>query len=133
MAKAIQKINPFKPKTQPVRGCFHLGHSQSPEEGEAHFSKEAVSGKQMIAAMLKYIWPADDKLTRDRVKLSMGLLISAKLLNVCAPFIFKYAVDYLNAANTLNMSTPQDTIITVTTSLLIGCRYNYYKCRPITY
>lgn len=76
----------------------------------------------MIGAMLKYIWPADDKLTRDRVKLSMGLLISAKLLNVCVPFIFKYAVDYLNAANTLNMSTPQDTIITVTTSLLIGCK-----------
>lgn len=88
------------------------------------FNKQPVSGQEMIGAMLKYIWPADDQRTKDRVKLALKLLISAKLLNVSVPFIFKYSVDYLNSAGTLNMTTPQDTIITVATSLLLGCKFN---------
>lgn len=76
----------------------------------------------MIAAMLKYIWPSDDPIIRNRVKTAVGLLIGAKMLNVCVPFIFKYSVDYLNAGQSLTMTTPQDTILTVVTSLLLGCK-----------
>lgn len=76
----------------------------------------------MIGAMLKYIWPSDDAMVRNRVKTALGLLIGAKMLNVCVPFIFKYSVDYLNSSHTLAMTTPQETIIAVATSLLLGCK-----------
>lgn len=76
----------------------------------------------MIQAMLQYIWPPDDKAIRKRVMLAVQLLIGAKLLNVAVPFIFKYGVDALNTGGTLNMNTPSDTVLTVATSLLIGCK-----------
>ena len=47
-------------------------------------------------AMISYIWPKDDPGVRRRVKLAVGLLVAAKLLNISVPFIFKHAVDYLN-------------------------------------
>jgi len=49
----------------------------------------------------------------------VGLLVGAKTLNVCVPFLFKGAVDALNV---LNMNTPADTALTLTTSLLLGCK-----------
>lgn len=76
----------------------------------------------MIHAMLKYIWPKDDKAVRDRVKVALSLLVVAKLLNVTVPFIFKYSVDYLNVGGTLNMETAPETVVTVATSLLLGCK-----------
>lgn len=79
-----------------------------------------VTGREMIVAMLQYIWPRDDKAIRTRVSVAVGLLIAAKLMNVAVPFTFKYAVDYLNMGGTLNMSTAPDTVLTVTTSILLG-------------
>lgn len=76
----------------------------------------------MITAMLQYIWPKEDKAVRDRVKLAVGLLIGAKLLNVTVPFLFKYAVDYLNTAGQLNIDTAASTVTTVATCILLGCR-----------
>lgn len=75
----------------------------------------------MVKAMLQYIWPQNDKAIRDRVTVAVGLLISAKLLSVSVPFIFKYSIDYLNTAGTLNLETAPATVATVATSLLIGC------------
>ncbi|XP_018578995.1 ATP-binding cassette sub-family B member 7, mitochondrial isoform X1 [Anoplophora glabripennis] len=74
----------------------------------------------MIQAMLQYIWPKDDKSVRDRVKLAVSLLVGAKVLSVTVPFIFKYAVDYLNAGAALNMDTAPQTAATIATSLLLG-------------
>lgn len=71
--------------------------------------------------MLQYIWPKDNKSVRDRVTLAVGLLIGAKLLNVSVPFIFKYSIDYLNSAGTLNLETAPATVATYATTLLIGC------------
>lgn len=84
--------------------------------------QETVTGMQMIQAMLKYIWPKDDKAVRDRVKLALLLLVGAKLTNVTVPFIFKYSVDYLNVGGTLNMETAPATVATVASSLLLGCK-----------
>lgn len=83
---------------------------------------KVVTGQEMIKAMLRYIWPADDKAIRERVSLAVGLLISAKLMNIAVPFTFKYAVDYLNSGATLNMGTAPETILTVATSILLGCK-----------
>lgn len=74
--------------------------------------------------MVQYIWPKDDKGIRNRVMLAVGLLMGAKILNVTVPFIFKYSVDYLNANSyiNLNMESAPETVATVATSLLLGCK-----------
>lgn len=121
MAKAVQRINIFKPKSTPSRGCFHPGASMLSRDSIKIPDQREVSGRDMINAMLRYIWPSDDPQIRHRVKVALGLLVGAKSLNVCVPFTFKYAVDYLNTGNTLAMTSPSETIITVATSLLLGC------------
>lgn len=117
----MQRINIFRPKTSPTRGCFHPGTSVLSRDN-LQITNRDVTGRDMIKAMLKYIWPADDPATRNRVKLALGLLVGAKMLNVSVPFIFKYSVDYLNSCNTLSLSTPPETIITVATAMVLGCK-----------
>ena len=55
---------------------------------------------------------------------AMGLLISAKLLNVGVPFLFKYAIDHLNVHldTPLHLSDPQGAVLTTTLALLMGCK-----------
>ena len=49
------------------------------------------------------------------------------MVNVQVPFIFKYAVDYLNnSSNWLNMADPTSTILTTATALVIGCKYEIF-------
>ena len=43
-----------------------------------------------------------------------------QVINTCVPFIFKHAVDTLNAANTLNLGSPETTVATMVTATLIG-------------
>lgn len=121
LALALNKVPKFTPKPQPVRGCFHPGASVLSRDS-LPLNGKPVTGPQMIQAMLQYIWPHDNKAIRDRVTLALSLLVGAKVLNVSVPFIFKYAVDYLNVGNTLNMDTAPETVGTVATSILLGCR-----------
>ncbi|KOX77977.1 ATP-binding cassette sub-family B member 7, mitochondrial [Melipona quadrifasciata] len=81
----------------------------------------------MIKAMLRYIWPEDNPDIRKRVKIAIGLLVGAKVLNVGVPFIFKYTIDSLNTHHMaatgnaiLSLGSASDTVATVATSLLIG-------------
>lgn len=122
LAVALKRLPIGKPKSQPIRGCFHPGASVLSRETISIKDTEPVSGTQMLQAMLQYIWPKDDQAIRNRVKVALSLLIGAKLLNVSVPFVFKYAVDYLNVGSTLNMETAPDTVLTVATSLLLGCK-----------
>lgn len=124
LAKAVNriKLSSLTPKSQPARGCFHPGAGSLAREHLSVGKAQPITGRQMISAMLTYIWPADDSAVRKRVTVAVGLLISAKLLNVAVPFMFKYGVDTLNAGSALNMTTPSDTVLTVATSLLLGCK-----------
>ncbi|XP_043255577.1 iron-sulfur clusters transporter ABCB7, mitochondrial isoform X2 [Colletes gigas] len=113
--------------SQQKRDCFHPGASNLSQEGIDFQGKEPVTSRSMITAMLRYIWPKDDPEIRKRVQMAVGLLVGAKVLNVCVPFIFKYAVDNLNAqsialngTDILNLGTAPETVGTVATSLLIG-------------
>lgn len=63
------------------------------------------------------------------MKIAMGLLVGAKVLNVLVPFVFKYAIDILNAhtaamsgSAAMDLTTAPATVATVATSLLVGCR-----------
>ncbi|XP_050309511.1 iron-sulfur clusters transporter ABCB7, mitochondrial-like [Anthonomus grandis grandis] len=109
------------PTSQPARGCFHPGATVLSRDA-IPLNGKPVTGTEMIKGMWQYIWPADNKDIRDRVKLAVSLLIGAKLMNVCVPFIFKYAIDYLNvqAGSVLTMETAPETVGTVATSLLLG-------------
>ncbi|KAL3282588.1 hypothetical protein HHI36_005764 [Cryptolaemus montrouzieri] len=119
LAKVLKRITHPISKSQPARGCFHPGASVLSRE-TLPVDGKPVTGTQMVQAMLHYIWPKDNSAIRNRVTIAVSLLIGAKLMNVAVPFIFKYSIDYLNAANTLNMDSAPGTIVTVTTSMLLG-------------
>ncbi|KZC09560.1 ATP-binding cassette sub-family B member 7, mitochondrial [Dufourea novaeangliae] len=112
---------------QQKRDCFHPGVSSVSRETIDFKDKEPVTASNMIKAMLRYIWPKDDPEIRNRVKVAIALLAGAKVLNVGVPFIFKYAVDTLNAQSiaaggnaVLGLETAPETVTTIATSLLIG-------------
>ncbi|VEN51255.1 unnamed protein product, partial [Callosobruchus maculatus] len=119
LALALKQGPQTAPKSQPVRGCFHPGASVISRE-TLPLDNQKVTGTQMVQAMLQYIWPKNDQQIRDRVKLSVALLVSAKVVNVSVPFLFKYVVDYLNVNSTLNMESAPTTVATVATTLLLG-------------
>ncbi|CAH0386894.1 unnamed protein product [Bemisia tabaci] len=117
--------NFFKLQKVPKRNCFHPGVSglnreQIPLEGEK------VSSMQMLEAMTSYIWPQDQPEIRNRVKVAMGLLVGAKVLNIGVPFLFKHAVDSLNTLASsngeavLNFSSAPDTVLSASVALLVG-------------
>lgn len=76
-----------------------------------------ITMTEVVRAMWAYIWPQDNDMIRRRVVLSLGLLVSAKALNVCVPFLFKSAVDNLNVLTT---ATVPDTTLTFCTSVILG-------------
>ncbi|XP_066582841.1 uncharacterized protein [Prorops nasuta] len=112
---------------QQKRNCFHPGVSNLNRELINFDSRSPVSSMDMVKTMLDHVWPKDDLKTRDRVKIALGLLLGAKVLNVGVPLTFKYAVDMLNdykIATTgdplLTLATAPETIATLATSLLVG-------------
>ncbi|KAE8738969.1 ABC-transporter, subfamily B member 04 [Frankliniella occidentalis] len=107
------------------RVWFHagVGHIHEDDGGPPRNGEDKVNSKQMIRAMLSYVWPKDDPDIRKRVKIAMGLLVGSKALNVSVPFLFKYAVDTLNVTpdgNILNLATASDTVLTYSVALLLG-------------
>ncbi|KAK7899719.1 Iron-sulfur clusters transporter atm1, mitochondrial [Exophiala xenobiotica] len=66
-------------------------------------SEKVVSNKEqrkvdfaIMKEMLQYLWPKGDWGTKLRVSAALGLLVSAKILNVNVPFYFKNIVDSMN-------------------------------------
>lgn len=76
-----------------------------------------ITSTEVVRAMWAYIWPRDNEMIRRRVALSLGLLVSAKALSVCVPFLFKAAVDNLNVLST---ATVPDTSLAFCTSIILG-------------
>uniref|UniRef100_H2ZZW0 Iron-sulfur clusters transporter ABCB7, mitochondrial n=1 Tax=Latimeria chalumnae TaxID=7897 RepID=H2ZZW0_LATCH len=103
------------------RTCWHGsaggGLHSDPKKG----AKDIDAGK-IVKAMLSYVWPKDRPDLRARVAVSLGLLATAKLMNVVVPFMFKYAVDSLNqmSGNMLNLNDAPNTVATMATAVLIG-------------
>ncbi|PFX34198.1 ATP-binding cassette sub-family B member 7, mitochondrial-like [Stylophora pistillata] len=75
----------------------------------------------IIKRMLKHVWPKDRPDLKRRVVAAVVLLIGAKLMNVQVPFLFKYAVDYLNNMDSAALvQTAGGTVFTALTALLLG-------------
>jgi len=118
-----QPYRPLLPYRQWTRTCFHPGVSGLAREKNLGVNPpKEVTGRDMLSAMAGYIWPKDDPAIKARVVTAMSLLVSAKLLNISVPFLFKHAVDTLNAAHgeVLNLATPDAAVVTLVTATLIG-------------
>lgn len=108
-SKPLQNFHP--------RVTSHPQNSITPEE-----DPKPISSVEMIRTMLSYVWPRDNPSLRRRVVIALGLLVGSKLLNVQVPFILKQTVDFLNheTGNVLALSDPASTILSFSTTLLIG-------------
>lgn len=98
---------------------WHPGHSVSTEPTD--FTKK-ITGPQIIKQMFSYIWPKNYPEIRNRVMISFGLLITAKLVNIGVPVLFKHIVDYLNkySGNALAITDPSSTVMTTAATLIIA-------------
>lgn len=83
---------------------------------------DEVSGREMVKNMAKFIWPSGNHAVKCRVVLALTLLVTAKLLNITVPFLFKYAVDELNqiTGGTLNVTDAEHTVVTFVFALVLG-------------
>ncbi|XP_032310723.1 iron-sulfur clusters transporter ABCB7, mitochondrial isoform X1 [Drosophila ananassae] len=109
---------PHQQQLQQSRQCHvHIGGGSDGGSGLGKLDAPEVTSKDMLRAMMAYIWPKEDPMVRKRVGISLGLLAGSKLLTVCVPFMFKGAVDTMT---TLNMDTAPDAVLSAATALLLG-------------
>ncbi|XP_060070436.1 iron-sulfur clusters transporter ABCB7, mitochondrial-like [Ylistrum balloti] len=106
------------------RTCFSHNPSSftsSITDDNTKHVKDEVKAWDITRAMLGYVWPKDKPSIRIRVVAAMALLIGSKAVNVQVPFIFKYAIDFLNEpSNLLNMDSAPATVVTSATAILLG-------------
>lgn len=116
----------LRPKNQPhlnvlKRTCFHPGVSGMARDSVGLPQDKKVTGTDMMKAMAAYIWPEDNPKIRKTVLASLGILVSAKVLNTGVPFILSYAVDTLNSGQLdLASGDPATTASTLITATLLG-------------
>nr|CAG4636011.1 EOG090X02PU [Eubosmina coregoni] len=117
-----------------ISSSFHTGsilsHEQPSSVSNLNIKDEKpITNLQLVKYVYRYIWPKDNPAIRRRVVFASGLLVSAKLLNISVPFLFKYAVDYLNTALDSSLALtgdPQVAVFTTTSAILIG--YGIARC-----
>ncbi|KAL6246124.1 Iron-sulfur clusters transporter atm1, mitochondrial [Rhinocladiella similis] len=91
-----------KPET--LQNAVTAKDAQEPAKKDATLlSEKVVSNKEqrkvdlaIMREMGRYLWPRGDWGTKIRVGAALGLLVSAKILNVNVPFYFKNIVDSMN-------------------------------------
>ncbi|KDO31157.1 hypothetical protein SPRG_04297 [Saprolegnia parasitica CBS 223.65] len=62
-----------------------------------------VTSKEIVTSLAGYLWPegngAEARAVKGRVALSLGMLVSAKLINIQVPFLFKELVDVMGTTS----------------------------------
>lgn len=102
---ARRLIYPHAPSLSSVR--WRHDQPTSPKSNDIRIIKE----------LSKHLWPKnhpESASLKTRVVTSVGLLFSAKLVNICVPFIFKYLIDSYNVMAT----APTEVVVPV--SLVLG-------------
>ena len=78
----------------------------------------------MVKLLAPHLWAKDNPGLRRRVVGSLGLLLAGKALNVQVPFLFKDAVDSLNAvapmAGDISLWTAGGTVLLGCTALWLS-------------
>ncbi|KAL9969189.1 hypothetical protein ACROYT_G021376 [Oculina patagonica] len=101
--------------------------SKRQQHGGANVTEKSLKGLAssdgitILKRMVKHVWPKDRPDLKKRVVAAVVLLVGAKLLNVQVPFLFKYAIDYLNNLDSAALvQTAGGTVFTALTALLLG-------------
>ncbi|EFX85894.1 ABC transporter [Daphnia pulex] len=122
--KDSKLLNPSLSSIPRTGGIQLQSHGSSSAHSHEFIGKNVgpVSTPQLVKYLFRYIWPKDNWEIKRRVVLASGLLVSAKLLNVGVPFLFKHAVDLLNTHldSPLHLGDPQATITTTVFTILVG-------------
>ena len=84
-----------------------------------------MSSTEIMRKLFNFVWPKDNIRIRVRVVVALTLLIGAKLLNVCVPFLFKEIVDFLNKHAPLkgdenSPTSSRDKLLMVLIALVVG-------------
>lgn len=83
-----------------------------------------ISGWELIAKMLRCVWPQGNWLIKRRVIFAMALLVVAKILNVVVPFLLKDVINYYNGKAPdfmqLGIDSPVQTFITAGIAIIIA-------------
>lgn len=74
-------------------GIQEIQNTKPPKESP----DEQITDMQILRILVKNLWLKENFEFQWRVMAALGLLISAKILNVQVPFLFKLAVDWLSA------------------------------------
>eukprot|EP01133_Synstelium_polycarpum_P002670 gene2670-3086_t len=70
------------------------GAGSNPMDNKNETQNSAMS---MMKTLAKYLWPKDDRASRIRILISIGLLFGAKVLTVQVPFIFKDIINHFSS------------------------------------
>ena len=66
---------------------------------------------EAIRALLPFLWPAGAIELRVRVAVALAFLVAAKVVNVCVPFFYKWAVDALSGELGAAVTVPVGLIV----------------------
>lgn len=114
-----------KPAIEATKPAADPAAKAKAAKGDPLLAEQVLTNKEQRKAdwaimkeISQYLWPKDNMGTRFRVGLSVGLLVSAKLLNVQVPFYFKSIVDAMN----IDFAAVGGTATTVAGSMIIACK-----------
>ncbi|XP_031567457.1 ATP-binding cassette sub-family B member 7, mitochondrial-like [Actinia tenebrosa] len=124
-AKNLPKPKPA-PKTKETRSGFLATVTRYFHGGGTGVTEDSVKKKisansvVILKSMLKHVWPKDRRDLKIRVVAAVCLLVGAKVINVQVPFLFKYAIDYLNKFDPSTIATAGGFLATTSTAILLA-------------
>ena len=82
--------------------------------------KTQMSAAEIIRKLFHFVWPKDNRAIKIRVTVAMSLLLTAKLLSVAVPILFKQIIDFLNKNVNIKDESTQAKILYSAIALIIG-------------
>jgi ATP-binding cassette subfamily B (MDR/TAP) protein 7 len=80
-----------------------------------------MSNREILGKFYEFIWPKNNYVIKIRVIVAVTLLISAKLLNVAVPFVFKELIDVLNKVGVKDFGdSTKDKLLMSVFALVVG-------------
>ena len=76
--------------------------SQSANDRAANqkeIARERASSLRTMRRVAPYLWPDNEAWVKRRVVGALVMLVAAKIISVCTPWLYKYAVDALGGKN----------------------------------
>uniref|UniRef100_A0A1I8EB82 Iron-sulfur clusters transporter ABCB7, mitochondrial n=1 Tax=Wuchereria bancrofti TaxID=6293 RepID=A0A1I8EB82_WUCBA len=89
-----------------IRNCFHPGASSLVPM--AFPLGKQISTAELVRTMLRSVWPKGNWKIRRLYMYSMALLVVAKALNVCVPFLLKNIINYYNEQVPISLQLSAD-------------------------